>query len=135
MFSKNSRSVMLTNDAEKWQFCCPITRFKDISNDMKSRVAQQIKCACWCSCNPAGWIYRQILRAQLIAFAKFIYNDAFKDEFLFSCLLKWLLKQQTLWREFQLFLCLKIWNGKTLLAAVLMVNQQCWAAIWTIKLL
>ena len=66
--------------------------------------------------------------AQLMVFTKYIYNDTFKEEFLFCSSLETTTKAADILKKVSTFFNSRIWNGKILLVVAQMVLHQCWDA-------
>ena len=100
--------LFLTNSLKKCQtksFENEYSTFCNISSDIKSQIVQQIKDA------PSGLFAIQLDEstdvsscAQLMVFVKYIYNDAFKEEFLFCSSLETKAKAEHIFENVSFFL-------------------------------
>ena len=133
--------IMLGKDAERKLASVSLAnstiqrRIKDLSDDIKCQVVEEIKNA------PFGLFVIQIDEstdisscAQLMVFTKYIYNDTFKEEFLFCSSLETTTKAADILEKVSTFFSPRIWNGKILLVVAQMVLQQCWDATLAFKL-
>ena len=105
--------IMLGKDAERKLASISLSnstiqRIKDLSDDIKCQVVEEIKNA------PFGLFAMQIDEstdissgAQLMVFTKYIYNDTFKEEFLFCSLL--VVAQMVLHQCWDTTLAFKLW--------------------------